>query len=72
MSTKLYDIWAEGYRATGQHGEAMRMAKDVEARSFKEACIRALGDDRLFDPVKLSYWGCRLYDNETDARKLFG
>lgn len=25
-----------------------------------------------YDPLRLTYWGCRLFNNETDARKSFG
>lgn len=25
-----------------------------------------------YDPERLTYWGCKLYDNEEDARKEYG
>ena len=43
-----------------------------EAESFEEACKIACKDDPNYDPVRNTSWGCKLYDNERDARKRFG
>lgn len=70
----IYQIWAEGYRATGEQGTATHFG-GMEAKSFQQAC------DQFFDPpqhrayydaTRLTYWGCQLFDNEADARKRFG
>jgi len=34
---KEYEIWMEGYSATGEHGTAQMVAK-IKARNFREAC----------------------------------
>lgn len=70
---KKWDIWAEGFRATGEGSGATCMARGVEAESFEEACRKYFKDDPYFGekPV-LNHWGCKLFDNETDARKAFG
>ena len=72
---KLYEIWSEGYRCTGDSGEAMLHGR-IKADTFKEACIAfALKDRRFnpyFNPETMTYWGCRLFDNERNARKSFG
>lgn len=73
-----YTIWAEGYRATGQHGTATLLGSasgETFRDAVKELAKRALPEDRaLFntDHIQPTYWGCRLFDNEEDARKSFG
>lgn len=69
-----YDVWMEGYLATGMEGMPCpaTFVGTCEADSFKEACIKLCGNDSNFNEDHLSVWGCRLYDNETSARRLFG
>lgn len=76
----LFEVWSEGYMATGEQGIATFRGK-AEAETFNEACIKVVGDkldkDSQGDYIyglgnKYSIWGCRLFDNETDARKSFG
>lgn len=66
---KNYEVWTEGYIATGQRGYAQYHGC-AEAESFEEACKIVLGD-RL-DKDRLSVWGCRCFENEKDASKSFG
>ncbi|MCK4826614.1 hypothetical protein KA005_63320 [bacterium] len=76
---KAYEIWMEGYAAT-QESDIAQYVGSVEAKSFKEACIKFSKTEEatekqweeFFNPTDLSFWGCRLYDNEADARKTFG
>lgn len=70
-SLHTFEVWSEGFRATGEHGTATRHGK-VRALSFKDACEKLLGDDGDFDADKNTHWGCRLFDNERDARRAFG
>ena len=69
------EIWSEGYRATGERGSAT-LHGVVEAKSLKEACAKLAASDpefaRYYDPKHGTYWGCRLFGNEQDARELFG
>lgn len=69
-----YNIWMEGLLITGMEGTPSKAwcVAEVEASSFKEACIKYFKDDSNFNEEHLSVWGCRLYDNEQDARRLFG
>lgn len=76
-----YEIWLEGFRVTGQSSKASRLTKDNENTlwdgvNFIEACKNALSElkwDMLYYNEKTnSYWGCKFYDNEADARKNFG
>jgi len=69
---KEYEIWSEGYQATGDSSGACFHGK-VLATSFKEACIKHFGINNIyFDEDRLSFWGCKLFDNEIEARKNFG
>ena len=72
-----FNVWVEGYQVTGNEDEA-RLVGTIEADTFAEACARLMSkppwndDPSLFNREALTYWGCRLFDNETDARKAFG
>ena len=70
-----FEIWMEGYEATGNSAHASYEGS-FEAKSFRAACKMWANEkpDRLkyFDAKDLDYWGCRLFDNEDDARKLCG
>lgn len=86
---KTFEIWMEGFSATGQSQDAQFIGK-ANGETFEDACrnfkypkdskdwqgkiIIHEGDKLKFD-MYYGYptiWACRLYDNETDARKSFG
>ena len=67
-----YDIWKEGFSATCEGSPATWLVKNIEANSFKEACIKHCKGDENFDEEELSLCGCRLFETEKEARKLFG
>lgn len=73
---RTFEIWAEGYRASGEKGSGAIYWGKVEANSFKEAFDKLAERDKSFrncyNPVNLTFWACRLFDNEADARKSFG
>jgi hypothetical protein len=71
---KLWVIWEEGYLCSGCEGipSPAHLVAVVRATTFKEACILHYGKDPYFSAERLTYWGCRLFDNEADARKEFG
>lgn len=68
---KRYHIWAEGFRMTGDSGQARYMG-EVYASNFKEACETLFKGNHLFDATRMTHWGCELFDNEADARRRFG
>jgi hypothetical protein len=68
---KHYHVWMEGYACTGQSSDAQYKGC-VKATSFQDACDQLLKDDETYDSTRLTLWACKLYDNETDARKFFG
>ena len=77
---KKFNLWTEGYLATGMEGIPAKATfwGEFQANSFKEAI--QMWKDTLTDPYSIScvdvenktFWGCRFYDNESDARKAFG
>jgi hypothetical protein len=70
-----FEVWMEGYRVTGDHGTA-RLIGRTEAATFQDACAHLMAqppwNDGSYDYMRNAHWGCRLFDNEADARKLCG
>lgn len=66
-----FEVWSEGYAATGEHGAASLQGV-VSASSFKEACDLLFKGNNLYDPKTMRLWGCKLFDNQSDAIKSFG
>lgn len=74
-----WDIWSEGYSATGESGTAQKMNESpVKAASFDEAVAKyaqSQTDPSLFKMVGgvgWTYWGCKLFPTERQARVDFG
>lgn len=74
-SKTWYDVWCEGFVVTGQSASAKYLGR-YRDESFPAACRQAMQDlgwdERSYNETTNSYWGCRFYDNEQDARKNFG
>lgn len=74
-TARRYSIWAEGYQATGESGGATLFGFCYGA-DFKDACIRYFAKEarhaQYFNPDRMTYWGCRLFDNSNDARRSYG
>ena len=74
-TTMQFAIWCEGYAATGESGTATLIGRAF-GKTFKEAyenfAERDKGFKNLFNPDRMTYWGCRLFTNQADARKSFG
>ncbi len=73
---RQFDVWTEGYCCTGASSRATYHGS-TSATSFQDACnylfkINPHYDERHYDSERLTYWGCRLFSNEADARKSFG
>lgn len=76
---KEFEIWMEGYAMNGQMSVASFIGK-AKGETFNDACRNfkyekgeKLNLDKHYEHQKhLSIWGCRLFDNEADARKSFG
>ena len=78
---KTFEIWTEGYAATGEHSPAT-FHGTAEGETFEEACIKKIGhmldkDENKPDGYrrfggKLCVWACCCFDNEKEARESFG
>jgi len=75
---KKFEIWCEGYAVTGNRAEASLLGTEI-ANTWDEAVQKYMDknpdkiDVREANGVKIyTDWGCRLFDNEDDARKSFG
>jgi hypothetical protein len=76
-----YEVWMEGFIISGQEGKAHRVVSEQgktlwEGETFKDAVKQAvqeaIKDKQYYDPERNTYWGCRFFDNEAEARKSFG
>lgn len=79
QETTRWTIWAEGFAATGEAETAWQLNEaPILASSLDEAVrqyIRTSETRHLFQrhvDGTWTYWGCRLFDNEADARGAFG
>lgn len=76
-TVKHWEVWSEGYAATGESSDATLHGVWPGA-TFKEAVEAYVGtrpeEERrtYFDVERLTYWACRFFDNEADARKSYG
>ena len=72
---ETYNIWSEGYRATGGYGKHHLLGTS-KGNTFKGAVISWINSHPnfkdLFDEDSLTIWGCRLYPTEEEAAKSFG
>lgn len=82
---KLIPLWVEGYAATGNRGTAQLIGY-YKGNNLDEAVQDFINTD--YDPESWgdysppsrlgghgmyhALWGCRIFDNEEDARKSFG
>lgn len=60
---KNYEIWVEGYQATGNSSLAQKLG-EAEGNTFKEACVtyfKTASEPQYFDSGDMTYWGCKLY-----------
>ncbi|QGF20184.1 hypothetical protein SEA_SIXAMA_5 [Gordonia phage Sixama] len=82
---KRFDLWVEGYAATGQSGGAQSLGM-WEGATFADAVLawdraeNATGNwGQLVLPAGKKgesgdwrLWGCRVFDNREDAQRAFG
>lgn len=78
--TRIFEIWSEGYSGHADEGAGGQARKfgEVPADTFQQACDTFCSSEEWqkrngnYDPSRLTVWGRRLFDNETDARRTFG
>lgn len=72
-----FAVWTEGFNIKGDKGTA-QFHGTFKGNTFREAVkafqysITPSPGARLIDLDHMTMWGCKFYDNEHDARKLFG
>ena len=67
----VHEVWREGYRITGESDGAVKLG-EAQADTFEEACDIVCRGKADYDAKTRRVWGCRLFNNEADARRLFG
>ncbi len=67
---ELHDL-GRGVCSDGERGGATCHGT-VRALTFRGACIEKFAGDDLFDPKRMTHWGCHLFDDEGEARRRFG
>lgn len=74
---KDYDIYIEGFAATGNRGVA-HLLGTARADNFTKAVIQFNWDNNqddrygYFSPSNLSFWGCRCFQTLEEAQRSFG
>jgi len=71
---RQFSIWSEGYMASGDRATAQYLGTSW-GETFEEACQNFATPEvqkhyGSFTPNPPALWGCRLYDNEVDARRF--
>lgn len=75
--TKTISLWSEGFSVTGQSSDAT-FHGTFKAKDLRDAIIQfrdSLDDEyskSYIDLKRKTFWGCKFFDNESDARKSFG
>lgn len=73
-STK-YEVWMQGFQVM-EGTEPAELLGIYKADSFLDACQMAVNDHpgyiEYYEPERNCIWGCKLFDNEEDARRAFG
>lgn len=69
---RKYQVWIEGHSCTEERQGATFLGV-FEGATFADACrawAKTASKPDLFDDVRLTYWACKLFDNEADARGI--
>jgi hypothetical protein len=73
---RTYHIWQEGAQMQGGGFDASYVGKITVDMgiSFVTACqiFHINFPDDTYSPTSNRIWGCRLFDNEDDARQAYG
>jgi hypothetical protein len=61
-----FQVWTEGYKVRGVSCKPM-MWGEAEAPDFLLACCDVFARVDRFDPLRLTFWGCNLFESEEAA-----
>lgn len=71
----MITLWMEGFQVMEGSAQA-EYCGTYQAKTLREAVEMWIAEDTrrrgLVDLERLTYWSCRFFDNEADARKSFG
>lgn len=74
-----FQVWSEGYLCSGMEGIPSRAMfhGEFEGETFSDACqawMDTLSEEgkKDVDLVRLTFWGCRLFPSEEEARRFLG
>ena len=70
----MWEVWMEGYACTGERNAARFMGMYLGA-TFEDACnvwAKEGDNEKYYKNNPPRYWGCKLFNNEMEARKNFG
>jgi hypothetical protein len=73
--TGMIDVWMEGFAANSETGTAHKLGTFKAATLAEAVAAWAATGPALaahLNKEHTAVWGCRLFDNEADARKNFG
>lgn len=76
IDTHNIDLWLEGYQCVECSSTAVFLGT-YKAGNLRDAVSQWVNEEpnerkEYVDMLKLTYWGCKFYDNELDARRNFG
>lgn len=76
IDTHHIDLWLEGYQCMEGSSTAVCLGT-YDAGNLRDAVQQWVNEEpnerkQYVDLLRLTYWGCRFFDNEADARKTFG
>lgn len=75
----MFEVWMEGFHVQGMDRPATAVYLGAhQSETFEVACKQAVfarwpdEADHFYNAGTNTYYGCRFFDNESDARKTFG
>lgn len=73
---ELIEVWTEGYKLNNAQPMKAKFWGKVYAYDLQEAARKMAARDRnfkaYFNQPEMRWWGCRIFSNESDARRVFG
>jgi len=72
-----FEVWTEGYSVTGNSSKANFHGR-FKGETFRDAVIafkESVTDEysrKCIDVDRMTFWGCRFFDNQAEASKSFG
>ena len=70
----MIDLWIEGFSVSGNRSVAQHIGSfdTTDFATAVEMWSKRIDSKLVWDGSYYTVWGCRIFDNELDARKSFG